>query len=181
MTREHSIAVFKNVSAQVWNLLTRAYNIGVSMNEETITDLATMGLFDARPLVEVRALNKLAEATIGADWDWWIGSSELGWARYLIQSKRLFLPDGKYRSLRHKCPDKKKPQMQIERLKQFAHQASATPLYCFYNGGMELGLGPSDLEWGCTLAPLARVELAHATYASRRFEDLHGGSDGGVP
>jgi hypothetical protein len=151
----------------VWRTLTDAHKLGVALHEETLTDLVSMELASARPILQVRQFPRRDEAVTGADWDWWIGSHAQGWVRVLIQAKKLFLPGATYKSLRHKVADGRDPPMQLERLAQFALKANALPYYCFFNGNV-VAEEPAP-DWGCTLAQLGDVRWAHEPRRPRDF------------
>jgi hypothetical protein len=117
----------------VWNKSTEAHRLGVSFNEETITEMLLLKLarkFSHRGL-SIRSFSKYEEGTsylggppTGADWEFWI-SDATGKGLYLrVQAKRLFLKSGTYESF-----DTSKPQHK----KLIGNAGTATPIYVFYN------------------------------------------------
>lgn len=167
-----TLRVLEEISKDIWGLLTAAHHLDVRLGEETLTDLASLQLSRARPAVQVRMLPKRDEAVLGADWDWWVGSSTSGWVRILIQAKKLFLPDATYRHLRHKVADDGLPEFQFDRLEAYASAKGALAYYCFFNGGVDYP--PATPAWGCTLAKLEDLRSAHAKRGARDFFSIHG-------
>lgn len=162
-------SVLRSVSNHVWGLLTAAHRLNVSLNEATLTDLVSLQLSRARPEVQVRMLPKNEEAVVGADWDWWVGNASVGWVRILVQAKKLFLPDARYRHLRHKVVDDGLPELQFDRLEAYAASEEALAYYCFFNGAV----ASATPDWGCTMAALSSIRPAHEKRGRRDFFAIH--------
>lgn len=122
---------FQELAAQTWQRLRDAERTGLFWSEETNTETILMELMRRHPhQVGVRAFTKAAEARNGADWEWWIGSSE-GWFGMRIQAKRLKLPSESFSKLQTQKA-KGQPDTQINTLISSAYADRLTPAYCFY-------------------------------------------------
>lgn len=150
----------------VWREQARAFNYGLSLQEETLTEmlLLRMAQDHASHGLSVTMFSKPAEAVNGADWEWIIQTSGciLG---FRVQAKRLYYrgtgPD--YGGLNPKS-------MQVDKL--IAQAGSCIPIYVFYNH--ELGTNSGLLTaggdypyrgrsfWGCAVATAQAVKAANS-------------------
>src|SRR5260370_42373124 len=91
---------FRKEAAIVWNRMSIAARLNLSLSEETITECALYNIALAHQSGEIviRLATKPAEARHGADWEWWLVRGSKGFG-FRVQAKRLF-PDGRYRALR---------------------------------------------------------------------------------
>lgn len=150
----------------VWNEQARAFSHGLSLQEETLTEMLLLRMAHdhaAHGLV-VTLFNKNQEGVNGADWEWIIRtpSCEIG---LRIQAKRL------YHSATKKDYGGLDPtSSQIDTLIKQA--GSTLPVYVFYNhafgknsallqkGGEAPYRGPSF--WGCAVAGAHAVKRANS-------------------
>jgi hypothetical protein len=109
----------------VWGTMARAAKLGLSFNEETITETV---LFNLATVAQGRdfwvfPFTKAAEASNGADWEFWFqqGTNLVG---LRVQAKRIFR-SGAYDSLDVSGE-------QIDKL--IAQARGCIPVYVFYNG-----------------------------------------------
>jgi hypothetical protein len=175
-----ALILLERLAIDTWERLTDAHALNISLGEESITDLNLLEMRRAG-LPEVTAIKvpKHREAQTGIDWDWWIGSDECGWLRYVVQAKKLDLWSRRYSKLRYKVSDGHSPSLQFDRLAQFAGATGAVPIYCLYNGGVpmpspHIRYSATDVrQYGCTVAGLATIEPVHAAYHRKHFDDLH--------
>ena len=175
------------LAVRTWDNLTDAYELQLSISEESITDFNLLEIRRSNlKNVAVTKFSKLHETKNGADWDLWIGSNSSGWLRYLIQAKKLDIEPGNYKSLRQwHLNEQKKKIWQIEQLHNFALQERAIPAYCFYNGGDELRQRGSplagahganiDKTYGCSISSYKVVRDRHDSprHRSKTFASLH--------
>ncbi|WP_422102501.1 DUF6615 family protein [Vreelandella sp.] len=179
-TYQQSFDLLRRLAKDTFLRMQYGYELDCVQSEETITDI---NLLDIKKenlyFFRVDKTNKIEEKEKGIDWEFWIGSNGIGWHRYAVQAKRLYLESGKYDRLRHK--HKGASHFQIDILENYSKATGAIPLYCFYNAVDEKMLKkhwhcnhPKELEQlGCTLVPLKIVKKAHKAYAPKTFEALH--------
>lgn len=170
---------FEEIANNTWINLKDAKRLGIFYGEETITNnillyLARLNL----PSIKIIQTPKNIEAKQGTDWEWWIGSKNIGWLRYAVQAKKLYKPY--YDQLNHKVGKEKKCQNII--LKEYAEANKAIPLYALYNY-IELdnykqfwnckNSEPVVTQFGCTVTPLKNVTKAIGEKGGRTFEKIH--------
>lgn len=165
------------LSRMTWRRVLVGDASGLKMREDSITDHNLFELMESHPELSVRRFNQNAEKKVGADWEWWIGSTRLGWFRLRIQAKRVH--DASYRELDH--PGAIEGDYQYQTLIDECTKGDATyPFHVFYNGWREnrflekfesdhyfnsCGCGGSRQDlWGC------------GVMSSRIVMDLHLGS-----
>ena len=151
----------------------------VRLGETTITDLAMMYLCryaHTQSFFLQTPANR--ERFWGTDFEWWLGSAQIGWFRLAIQAKKLDMRKGRYLTLKHPVGGTQ----QIALLKNYSTQNRATPLYCLYN--YDGNVTAADHwhccqrqfrreELGCSLTPLCRVQRAINRHAKRTFDFMH--------
>ena len=119
-----------------WDQMNQAHKLGLSFNEETITESLLLKLaqkFSSRGL-DIKSFSKdkegkkyLGGGPTGADWEFWISDNKSNGLKLRVQAKRLFLKSGKYESLHPSST-------QHTHLQSNAKKHIASPLYVFYNG-----------------------------------------------
>ncbi|MHB9330633.1 DUF6615 family protein [Phytobacter ursingii] len=174
------MSVFSDISEYVWNLLHDGKKLGISIGEETISDLILLEI--ARRdynYVTIMKTTKDKESVKGTDWEWWIGSRQTGWIRYAIQAKKMDYNQYSYKKLKHEVGKNKILQHNI--LYQYAKNTKAVPLYAFYNYPRHAKL---DEYWNCkkpiskkkmgiTVANLEVVVSAIHKKRGKNFESIH--------
>ena len=174
------MSVFSDISEYVWDLLHDGKKLGLSIGEETISDLILLEI--ARrdySYVTIKKTTKDKESTKGTDWEWWIGSRQTGWVRYAIQAKKMDHNQYSYKKLKHEVGKNKILQHNI--LQQYAKDINAVPLYAFYKYPKQAEL---DEYWNCkrpisrkkmgiTVANLEVVVSAIHKKRGRNFNSIH--------
>jgi hypothetical protein len=156
----------------IWEIQSRAFRHGLSLQEETLTEILLLRMADERAAhgLTVTLFNKQAEAVNGADWEWIIQTPdcEIG---LRVQAKRLYKhgTGQDYGGLKPGSP-------QVDKLIDQA--GSFIPVYVFYNHGH--GTSSSLLKaegkhlhrhryfWGCSVASAHAVKAVN----SNRLKDL---------
>lgn len=176
-------AAMNTVAARSWNLMTTGISQGIGPGEETLTDLNLILLKQMIPSMLVTKFTKPVEATNGADWEWWIGSSaEELWFRLRIQAKRSGHDGSKPNGVRYEHVDHPSAgsTRQYDTLILKSLKLGAIPFHVFFNGwpaeryaiegpyrhdqwaclirAYASGFLPNArlwnaLNWGCTMAP----------------------------
>lgn len=182
ITGGEAVALLEGLARGTWERLRHSLEFDVSQGEETITDLNLLEIRRSGVRgVRVWKCPKGQEAKTGLDWEWFVGSDEVGWLRYAVQAKKLKLGTKVYDKLSHKV----RKRLQAEILESYAEANEAIPLYCLYN--YVGGAAPFDRYWhcdddpereqlGCTVTPLRVIKeaLRRGGRASRRtFESIH--------
>src|SRR5690349_11485911 len=94
------VDVLKIMALNTWNRLKAANALGVSPNEEALTDVNLLDIYlQSSSEIILWKCPKREEARIGIDWEWFIGNDTEGWYRYAVQAKKL--SNGRYRTLNH--------------------------------------------------------------------------------
>jgi hypothetical protein len=166
---------FRQQASQVWNRMRAAAALGISLSEETLTELTLYNIAVAHQKagqIEIDIATKSQEKAHGADWEWWLVRNKKNIC-YRVQAKRLF-PNGRYNSLYKSGSGN--PYAQLDTLVSAAKTNSAVPMYCFYNfNHSNFGFGTSHQclhkyrgpsFWGCTLAAAQDVRTAGANDAA---------------
>ncbi|MGI4021540.1 MAG: DUF6615 family protein [Janthinobacterium lividum] len=173
---------FEEITKRIWNDISFADYYRILYGEESITDsilldLAKQNWFSIRILQTPKHL----EPKLGTDWEWYVGSNNYGWIRYAIQAKKLKTRyNNRYTNLKHFVgphPDN----YQTKKLRIFANDNYAVPLYNFYNYFPDATEAdhwqcskPFDKELlGWTFTTLKNVETAIVTKGSRTFNKIH--------
>jgi hypothetical protein len=108
-----------------------AWQIGLAWSEETNTESLLLALRRLHPTeVKIAAFSKRREAYIGADWEFWIGSSG-AWIGMRVQAKRITISDLTFKGLQT-YRAKKAPQTQIDTLISRSRDDRLNPVYCLY-------------------------------------------------
>ncbi len=168
----------EEISRDMTSRLKDAKQLAISFGEETITDLALLELKRANPKdIRVFQTGKPLEALRGTDWEWWVGSANLGWIVYNIQAKKLGFKTGRYDQLGHKVAGKP----QIKLLETYSSFTGHVPMYCFFN---QVGPAESKSVWNCcqsfeheqmacTLVPMEVVKSCIGKRGARTFSSIH--------
>jgi len=126
----------REIAVDTWHLMSNGYNSGLSISEETITEIILLELKLRHPKnVFIKQVSKRKEGKIGADWLWAFVGKNNSVFGMCVQAKRLF-PDLTYRNI---IEDKNKPAKQADKLiKEGSKFTDFTgkklyPLYVFYN------------------------------------------------
>jgi hypothetical protein len=115
--------------------------------EDGLTDENLFILRSRHPWLYCYKFKSGEEASIGADWEWWIGSDDEGWVGLRIQAKKL--TGNLYREVAYQSrrQDRIQCQVLIDECESDSVGKAIYPLYCFYNG-WDRALGwPSDADW----------------------------------
>lgn len=166
---------FRELAAWTWNKLDTANRLGMSFNEEPITESLLLKLAErhAGRDLTIRAYTKNEEGKgtkktngkpTGADWSFWISNSRNQGKELRIQAKRLFWKkrdkSGYYKNLDGTS-------QQIKDL--WRNKGDAIPLYVFYNGPPHPNLPFAhwhrycwpefwrDADWGCSFAHITAI------------------------
>lgn len=182
------LSLFEELATTTWDWLGLARQLGLTFSEETVTDIAALQIADgALDKIKVAKTTKKQEKRCGIDWMWFIGNQRQKYTRYAVQAKKITLEASttySYR-IRHPVNGIHGSEFQIEVLEQFAKNAHAIPLYCFYNN-VDQALAarywhcrtypsqPDDIrQMGCTLVPLDWMKIVHTENHSKQFSAIH--------
>ena len=122
--------LFHYISAEINRWITKQPFV----KEESITDFLLYTLSEAEKRIVYRAFSRHEEASIGADWEWWvltnISDSESFFAyRFLVQAKKLHKDKDNYALLSYG----NKNDLQMDLLLSASKERGAYPLYLFYS------------------------------------------------
>lgn len=144
--------VFHEVSRECLNWMEKQSNV----KEESLTDWLLYEVSKKTNKFCYHAFKRNEEATIGADWEWWVLTTDsqgrIGAFRFLIQAKKLWRGRDNYPLISYS----NKNGMQIDLLLEEARKRNAIPLYMYYSVGKpELieqikffsDIPPGILEW----------------------------------
>jgi hypothetical protein len=169
------------LAVSTWHKVETGPTRGLAFGEESITDHNLFELDRVCQAIEVYKFDHREEALNGADFEWYIGGSAVGWIGMRFQAKKL--DDGAYLGLGHRV----RRQRQYDQLLRGAAADGMWPLYCFYNGwdgpwppsirnavcpksvaptrvGATTGCKHADLEhFGCSLVPAGFVASRHGS------------------
>ncbi|MCU6793306.1 hypothetical protein OB236_14410 [Paenibacillus sp. WQ 127069] len=128
--------IVKDQTTHIGHFMKTAYDLGISVQEETITEniLIWLKYLIDKKLVRntyIKYYDKGAEFRQGVDFEWWLKSASTGkWISLRVQAKKMH-PDEKYR-LKHIYKGSK--EWQVDRLINKSKKGlKKIPLYCFYN------------------------------------------------
>jgi hypothetical protein len=127
-------STLENLARTTWTDIADGRRLGIGMGEVGITDRNMLALRREHPSLLVRKHTVYEEVQTGADWEWWIGTSE-GWMCFVFQAKMLNI-NGRYPGIT-KGQAEGKAQVDLllrsclRRSKRLG--GSVWPLYCFYN------------------------------------------------
>lgn len=150
----------RGLAGWTWNRQAQALSHGLSLQEETLTEMLLLKLAKSgQPLgLRTRMFTRKEESRNGADWEWYIRSASCT-MRLRVQAKRLYA-NGKYDAL-------KPSGSQCGKLIKQAGKAQ--PLYIFFNHGKTRafsGLGSHGFKgpsfWGCAFAKAKDVQTARS-------------------
>lgn len=117
------------LAVQTWRKIEVGGKLNLSFAETSITDHNLFVLATRHPWLRVHKFTQNRESTVGADWEWFIGSHQTGWLCLRIQAKRVY--DGRYRALTH--PGHGEDSYQYDTLIAGCTRREI-PLHVFYNG-----------------------------------------------
>ena len=124
----------ENLARTTWTNIADGRRLGVGMGETTITDHNMLALRREHPSLVVHKHAAYEEIRTGADWEWWLSTSE-GWICLVFQAK-LLDRDGRYPGIT-KGIAQGKPQIDALLRTCLARSekldGTVWPLYCFYN------------------------------------------------
>lgn len=154
---------FRGLSGWVWNRQGQAFDYGLSLQEETLTEMLLLQIAKrgAKHGLKVKMFSRAEESVNGADWEWFF-KDRLCSIGFRVQAKRLYRSDasaGRYDGL-----DKKSSQTD-----NLIKQAGANnPIYVFYNHNWVQDAGRhfwgNDHEfrgssmWGCAIAKASFIK-----------------------
>lgn len=184
--------LFNSLAEETWFKLERSSRSPTTFGENSITDHNLFAVYQHAPRIRLRHYNQNEEATVGADWEWWIGNVVDGWIVLRIQAKRV--RDRSYPELAHAALD---DTFQYDTLiascdREGGEQHSTYPLMVFYNGwgGSLFGTGdrwPHDAVWRacrhgqtqphCACATVQQYGCAVASARSIKRVHEHSGRD----
>ncbi|WBB53892.1 DUF6615 family protein [Verrucosispora sp. WMMD573] len=119
------------LAVETWHKIETGDRVGLKFSETSITDHNLWILDRSHPTLTVHKLNQNQEALVGADWEWWIGSTREGWIRLAIQAKRVH--GRSYSQLGH--PGNADDNYQYDLLIDSCDlRYGEYPLHIFYNG-----------------------------------------------
>ncbi|NKT45948.1 hypothetical protein GS676_24670 [Rhodococcus hoagii] len=127
------------------------------------------------PQLSVKRFNQSEEKSTGADWEWWVGSQNLGWFRLRIQAKRVH--EKKYTQLDHRGDIEAGHEFQYQTLIADCQDNATYPFHVFFNGWPETRFAESfksDHEDKC--GKLDQKLWGCAAVSSHVVADLHLGS-----
>lgn len=173
---------FAEESREVWTDMSDALRLGITRQEETITESLLLSLarkHNGRG-VEIQTFTRPEEGTNGADWAFWFSSDSGFGIELRVQAKRLFSDSGRYESLFHQSPSQQKAAKargidtpnQCESL--ISNRGDAIPVYVFYNSDAlsltvgqvalasysPLGVAVAEAVWGISVASAFAVQSA---------------------
>lgn len=118
---------FKKIAIETWFRLSDTKKVGLSLGEETITDINLLEIRLANhPEIQVVKFNKGQEGNNGADWEWWLTGKSNKWLGLRIQAKVINLKNDSYKQLHYK--------QQTDKLIESSekNECKLLPLYCLY-------------------------------------------------
>ncbi|MCD4692205.1 MAG: hypothetical protein K8R79_04785, partial [Calditrichales bacterium] len=170
--------LFEKLANDTWDRLKYSFQLGISQNEETITDINLLEICKRNfNEIKILKLTKDEESKKGIDWEWWIGSNRYGWLRFAVQAKKISDDSRSYKSINHKVNGR----LQINILEEYSQLTKAIPMYCFYN---YVDFKNLEKYWhckyefdkkqlGCTISPLSIVKQASKQRGKKTFEFIH--------
>lgn len=155
------------LASETWRKVEFGDQSGIKFREDSLTEHNLLQLRMVHPQLKVRRFNQSQEKTVGADWEWWVGSPTERWYCLRIQAKRAH--GSAYKYLDH--PGVKLGSYQYETLIDSCKRTSGMyPFHVFYNGldwrrEGSSGLAKIDAMMGSPYWP---------TQASRQNHELFG-------
>lgn len=174
------MSVFSDISEYVWDLLNEGKKLGISIGEETISDLILLEIARRNyDYLTIKKTSKNEESRKGIDWEWWIGNTSTGWIRYAVQAKKMDCNQYSYKKLKHIIG--KNGVLQHEVLQDYAKNTLATALYAFFNYPKEPNLKEywhckkeiSKKKMGITIAELTNIIEAINQKRGKNFPVIH--------
>jgi hypothetical protein len=179
--------IFEKAASDTWQRLEASSKLGVSQGETTITDIILLDFKAAKcPFLHLVKTPQHLESSQGTDWEWWIGSTHVGWLRYAVQAKRIDLSSSNYNCLAHTVHQKVNGKtvsnkLQLDILRDYSSANKALGRYCFYNYKNSVNqtkhwhcnLSFDSTQLGCSIATLSTVDKAINTYGCRNFDFIH--------
>ncbi len=164
-------ATFQRLARKTYRDLKAARRVGYQVAEETITDMHMLHLKVRHPTeIFCHTFTKAAEGSVGADWDWWLTSTQSSsWLGIRIQAKVLDLRRDRFTHLHYRSGTQR--EFQAEKLKRSCIRDGMVPLYCLYLHQKPAALQPfakcgtfpfSADDFGCSLIALSHVEALRA-------------------
>lgn len=172
------IDLFERLAKETWERVRDGNALDIRLGETGITDFLLLDIKRANPPnIRIIKTPHQLESTKGTDWEWWIGSPQLGWLRYAVQAKKLYIGSQSYSKLSHRVGGI--PQVNI--LENYSNANKAIPLFCFYNfcdwvnlaTCWQCNLPREDAQLGCTVSPSFVVRQALIKPGCRTFEFIH--------
>jgi hypothetical protein len=167
---------FRRLSGWVWNEQGHAFDHGLSLQEETLTEMLLLQIAKrgVKQGLKVKMFSRAEESANGADWEWFFKDRSCS-VGFRVQAKRLYRSDaseGRYGGL-------DKTSSQTENL---IKQAGANnPIYVFYNHDRIRNAGRFHRRhgsgfkppsyWGCAIAKASFVKAA----PDNKLTTLHSG------
>lgn len=170
----HPSALLELLASTTWRTINRSARNRIQYGEDEITSVNLNALASSPDQTVVVEDTRVDEATKGCDFEFWIGSDHLGWARYAIQAKKISLPTSSYSKLGHKVGSS----LQVDVLDSYAVANRAAPLYCFYNystkdHGWNCNLPKESEQLGCSVTPSSVVRAHLSIRGARSFQAIH--------
>ncbi len=174
---------FRTRSRAAWRLIRRGQSAGVRAAEETITNLILLelSLLRARAAgLVVRSFSKAQEASVGADWEMWLGGQTASWLGLRIQAKAVDLRSLEFPHLHYRT--KGAPLFQSDTLIRSALTGSPPrlPLYVLYTYAPRAVLTAWPCSsyrresglFGCSLVSAFQVRALRLAGGKRLLSDL---------
>ena len=162
-----------HLSADVWFRRGSAKNSGLSLNEETLTEVLLLDMALRFPgSVSIVPFNRRQEARIGADWAWAFVGPDEHCQGMLVQAKRLNDAERHYNELNYtpRSSGSGSAVSQTARLIANATRLKLPPVYAFYNhlsdttrlpwgscGSVRLTQSSAAPGWGVAIASAINV------------------------
>ena len=166
--------LFEILARTTWNSVNRCHRLRIQLGEDSITSVNLSAIASHKTKCVVVEDTRVNEATRGCDFELWVGSSRLGWARYAIQAKKINPNTNRYGKLGHKVGGT----LQIDILDRYATANRAAPIYCFFNSSLDAyswscKLADEREQLGCTVTPSHIVRRSLNIRGARNFSSMH--------
>lgn len=173
---------FNRLAEETWKKVEYTGWGPTSFSETSLTDHNLYVLATTFPDLNVRQFTQNQEATVGADWEWWVGSDSEGWVCLRVQAKRA--RGASYPELAH--PGAANTFQYDVLIAGCNPLLSEFPLHVFYNGWSEGTFAPGTYwaepaswlacpggrradkcvhaiprHYGCAVASSIKVKRAH--------------------
>jgi hypothetical protein len=124
---------FRRQAFWTWEALRQARRASCRIGEESLTDFNLLRI-RTRHSQEVftHTFTKPAEATTGADWEWWLTGPSRKWLGFRIQAKVIDLGTDTFKHLHYKSKTTRQFQSDVLIRNARVSQPTMIPAYCLY-------------------------------------------------